>query len=484
MTLIIFLILGLLTSLLFPPYFFTPLGFIIFPLICFLITNQRNDFRKLNFFLNGSIYGFALFLSLLFWLKNPFLVFEETKNFTIIFLLLIVLLALIFGIIFLFLNLIFRRLSVILLVPTIFTIFEIVISNILYGFPWITFSLITANLSSQLMIVKYFGSLATSFSIIFIFCLPYIYLYNGLKKLEYFAICIFVFPIIFILIFNLINIKDHHIIDNKTIDIEIFQLNNKISENINKTKKLNIIIENISKSNSELIIFGENNYPYIVKDLDFFEIQNIMKEKQNVIIGGTRFEKNKYYNTIFNITKNKVLYFDKKILVPFGEFIPFRDKLKFFETISGPSDFEVGDQKRYFSLDGNFSYIPIICYEIIFYWKIINSINKKSDFIINITNDVWFGNLIGPYQHFYLTKLRSSEFNKTIIRVSNNGISAIFDKNSNIIYNTDLNKKMNFRKKIVFESTDSNFLKLHTITNYILYFSFLFFIFINYKEYD
>jgi len=273
-------------------------------------------------------------------------------------------------------------------------------------------------------------------------------------------------------------------LQQKNINLEIFQLNKKILDNKSKLENFNEIIKKITNSDAELILFAENNYPYVVEDLDFSKIQQTIKENQIVIIGGTRHERNKYYNSLFNITKNDVLFFDKKILVPFGEFIPFREKLNFFEIISGPSDFEVGRQKRYLDIDNKLSYIPIICYEIIFYWKIINNINQESDLIINITNDIWFGKFIGPYQHLYLTKLRSAEFDKTIIRVSNNGISAIFDKNSNIIYNTNLNKKANIRKNIVLNISDFNFFKIHIIANYILYFSFLIFIFINFKKND
>ena len=82
MTLIIFFILGLLTSLLFPPYFFLPLGFVIFPLICLLINKQRKNFNKLNLFLNSFVFGTAFFLSLLIWLKNPFLVLYR-ENFQV-----------------------------------------------------------------------------------------------------------------------------------------------------------------------------------------------------------------------------------------------------------------------------------------------------------------------------------------------------------------------------------------------------------------
>ena len=163
-----------------------------------------------------------------------------------------------------------------------------------------------------------------------------------------------------------------------------------------------------------------------------------------------------------NITKSNVTYFDKKILVPFGEFLPLRNSLSFLETIVGPNDYTKGKIKRIINLQNNISYIPVICYEIVFYWTLINKFNYKSNFIVNITNDFWFGDYLGPYQHFYLTKIRAAEFNKPVIRVSNNGISAVIDKNGNILNKTKLNTTANFKHKLLFEE-NNNFVSFHSI---------------------
>ena len=88
--------------------------------------------------------------------------------------------------------------------------------------------------------------------------------------------------------------------------------------------------------------------------------------------------------------------------------------------------------------------------------------NKKSDFIVNITNDFWFGDYLGPYQHFYLTKIRAAEFNKPIIRVSNNGISAVIDNNGRVLNNTELNNAEKLKHKFLLQGND-NFVYLHLI---------------------
>ena len=230
------------------------------------------------------------------------------------------------------------------------------------------------------------------------------------------------------------------------------------------SKRLGKIIKSIKNSKADVLIFAENNYPYLIKNFEFTEIKSVLTENQTVVIGGTRFENNNAYNTLFNIQKSDITYYDKKILVPFGEFLPFRNILSFFEKISGSKDFSIGKEKRLIHINNDLNYIPVICYEIIFYWKLINQLNYKSDFIINITNDTWFGTLIGPYQHLYLAKLRSIEFSKPIIRVSNNGISSIIDSNSKLIKVTKLNEKNNLNFMLNIKK-EKNFYKSHTYIN-------------------
>ena len=206
----------------------------------------------------------------------------------------------------------------------------------------------------------------------------------------------------------------------------------------------------------------QNNFPYLLDNLDLKILKDTLKENQVLIIGATRFEKDRYYNSLINITESNVNYFDKKILVPFGEFLPFRDSLTFLENIVGPHNYSSGKQERIINLENNISFIPVICYEIVFYWKLLNKLNYESNFIVNITNDFWFGKYIGPYQHFYLTKIRAAEFNKPIVRVSNNGISAVIDNNGSVIKNTELNNTEKFKHKL-FIQENINFVNQHLI---------------------
>ena len=89
---------------------------------------------------------------------------------------------------------------------------------------------------------------------------------------------------------------------------------------------------------------------------------------------------------------------------------------------------------------GSISFLPLICYEIIFSGK-LNKNKDNYDFILNISEDGWFGNSIGPIQHFSHSIFRSIEEGKDVLRVANNGISA------HISLNGKVNKKLNTTEK-------------------------------------
>jgi apolipoprotein N-acyltransferase len=152
------------------------------------------------------------------------------------------------------------------------------------------------------------------------------------------------------------------------------------------------------------------------------------------------------------------------------------------EIIAGSTDFALGEGQRIVGINDELNFIPAICYEIIFFWKLINDENNNADFIINLTNDSWFGQLSGPYQHFYLSRLRAAEFNKPLIRVSNNGISAAIDNFGNIIDYIELNKKEVKEINIQIPELKNNFIYYHRFIFYFFILLFLMGLFLNKKN--
>ena len=446
-----------------------PLGLIIFPYLNIQLNKIKKNKDKKIFFLYGFLFGLGFFNFLFIWLINPFLVYEETKPYFLFSFLFPLFLSVILGFYFIFFKYIKDYLSSIIFIPIIFVFFEILVSNLFYSFPWTIFSLIVSNNFLGLLLIKYFGTHFTSFIVISFFMLPSLFIYRKKIKL-YSKIIIFIFICsisLFVLLINYFSYNNKNY--EKNLSFELFQMNNDIKKlNSNDSEKIyKSIIKNIRQSNAEVLIFSENNYPYLVKNLNDLGLNSFLKHNQKLVIGATRHEEGEYFNSLLVLDKNKTNFFDKKILVPFGEFLPLRKHLSFMEAISGSQDFSSGSQNRILDLNDKISFIPIICYEIIFFWKLIDTTNYNADILINITNDSWFGQKIGPYQHFYLSKIKAAEFNKMLIRVSNNGITAIIDNKGNLLQSTNLNQMQKIKGNLSIKN-NTNYVKFHKYFNLIL----------------
>tara|TARA_B100000674_G_scaffold397402_1_gene342253 strand:- start:171 stop:734 length:564 start_codon:yes stop_codon:yes gene_type:complete len=131
---------------------------------------------------------------------------------------------------------------------------------------------------------------------------------------------------------------------------------------------------------------------------------------------------------------NKLFVYNKNKLVPFGEFLPFENffkKFGFKKITQGYQSFSP-DRKRKIIYLNQLTFLPLICYEIIYSGK-LNYDKKDYNFILNISEDGWFGKSVGLSQHLSHSIFRSIEEGKNVIRSSNNGISAFINPKGQII---------------------------------------------------
>ncbi len=127
--------------------------------------------------------------------------------------------------------------------------------------------------------------------------------------------------------------------------------------------------------------------------------------------------------------------YDKSHLVPFGEYVPFRSELDGLlgkgtikKVTAGTVDFSSGSGPQTIGLpEGFLPFSGVVCYEVIFPNAIVNKEQSRPGWIINVTNDGWYGNTSGPYQHLEMTRFRAIEEGTPIVRAANTGISAVFD---------------------------------------------------------
>ncbi len=119
--------------------------------------------------------------------------------------------------------------------------------------------------------------------------------------------------------------------------------------------------------------------------------------------------------------------YDKNKLVPFGEFIPFRNFIPASWLMPvGAKDFSSGPGAATFHWQGLPPVEPLICYEVIFP-EFVKASDTRPEWLLNLTNDAWFGNSSGPYQHMHMARARAVELGVPLVRVSNSGVTIVTD---------------------------------------------------------
>ena len=320
----------------------------------------------------------------------------------------------------------------VLFISSIFTISEFSRYFFLNGVPWLIPGNIFLDTISQ-NIYPIFGVTAASFFIYFICALFIVYSNN---KISYISAAIL---IISLLPFSPADkIKDGikvSIVQPASDPFLKYEDNYylKIEDNLNK------LIDTVSKD-SELVVLPEAELPYSQNSIRFIDFLKNTEISEKIILGVWKYDDAKLYNAIYSPRYNEAY---KKIhLVPFGEYIPFIEGLRgiinFFDLPMSNVSHGSQLQENIRILDN----IPIsspICFDIAFP-NTVRKMNKSSFLMINVSNDTWFGNSIGPYHHLSIARVRSIENNRYTIRATNDGISAIISNKGTIVTLLDKGK--------------------------------------------
>lgn len=143
----------------------------------------------------------------------------------------------------------------------------------------------------------------------------------------------------------------------------------------------------------------------------------------------------RYFNSVFHIDPNGVARgrYDKRHLVPFGEYIPLRTILFFMKKLTvGEEDFSAGTDPSLFDVRGTRAGASV-CYEAVFPEVVRDSVRQGAAWLVNVTNDAWFGDTVAPRQHLAMARMRAVEFRRPMVRAANSGISAIIDERGEVV---------------------------------------------------
>jgi len=463
------LCLGSLSVLSFQPFNFSFINFLILTSFFLLLVNikkrsksvyRKKPYRK-NLFLSGFTFGFGFYLSGIFWISYS-LTFEENFKFLIPFVLIIIplFLGLFYGLTTLivgqFISYNFRSL---LLFSGSLALSDYVRGKILTGFPWNLWGYSWSWFPEIIQTLNLLGLFAFNLLTITIFTIPSI-LFFKIKSSKKFLIVACTFLFLFSLyIYGTFSINNNNknlqnnFNEINTVYTKVISPNFELKYNIsiqevkNKLKKLIRYSDPDPKKNT-LFIWPEGiftgysyNEVYQFKDL----IKDSFKKNHMILFGINTIDKDKdqYFNSLVIVDNEfKILHqYNKQKLVPFGEFLPFETFLNKFglkKITQGHGSFLKGKVQENFIIN-NINVLLLICYEIIFP-ELTQKANNNTNLIINISEDGWFGNTIGPHQHFAKSIFRSVENNSFLVRSANKGISAIISNKGEIIKRLNINE--------------------------------------------
>ena len=444
---------GLLSVFSFQPFNITLLNFFILPIFFYLTAyvnkKSKSTFRKKpykkNLFIFGTVFGFGFYLSGISWIINS-LTFDE--NFKILipfaFILIPLFLSLFLGFTALLVGpYLSYNISSILIFSGAIAFSDFLRAKLFTGFPWNLWAYSLSWSVEILQILNLIGLFAFNLIIITIFTLPAVFFFNISTTKKIFIFIISVILTLSLFIYGSFEINKNRKflekVENK-INVKVISPNFdlkyglSIDETKNRLKKL-IRYSEPASNKKTLFIWPEGVFSgYSYREILIFEdlIKQNFSKNHYIVFGINKLEKKTglFYNSLLLVNnKLEIIHqYNKQKLVPFGEFLPFENIMNKFglkKITEGHGSFLKGARQNNIILD-QLNILPLICYEIIF-TKFIQESSSETNMVISISEDGWFGNSIGPNQHYAKSIFRAIEKGTFLLRSANKGISAIID---------------------------------------------------------
>lgn len=461
------LLAGLASALSMAPFDAFPVLFFTLPIFIWLLDGAYSDAREgivalnMSTFFIGWCFGFGYFLAGLWWIANALLV-ESNAFAWAVPLAVIVLpagLAIFWGIAAMIMRWFWSENWTRVFIFAVFlSLFEYLRGTLFTGFPWNTLGYAAMTLPVTMQSASILGLYGVTFFAIIIFGAPLVALSTSTaeggvgRKLLGFAVILTMIHIGFG-VYRLSQNPTQYVenVSLRLVQPNINQADKFKPENSNKILATYLRLsskEGIDKTTH--VIWPESAFPFFLTERRdaLAAIAAMLPTGSQLITGAVRAEPstagnpNGYvYNTTYTINADGEIEnaADKVHLVPFGEYLPFQETLEAFglrQITRMRGGFKAGAQRHLLNGGLAGAFLPLICYEIIFSGeagKFATTNGEKSNrsnlpkWIVNVTNDAWYGNTPGPYQHSRQSVIRGVEIGLPVIRVANSGISTVSD---------------------------------------------------------
>lgn len=237
------------------------------------------------------------------------------------------------------------------------------------------------------------------------------------------------------------------------------------------------------------LVWPESALPFLLAESTaaLAAIADVLPEGTSLITGQARAEEElapdgalrrlRVYNSLFamNHRARVVQLYDKLHLVPFGEYLPFQDLLESIgleQLTRVRGGFTPGTGPRFMQPPDAPAFVPLVCYEVIFPHA-IRAPGTRPEWMLNVTNDAWFGETIGPYQHFHQARLRAVEQGLPLVRAANTGISAVVDAYGRVVASIPLSMRTTLDSNLPAALPPTVFFRLGWIVELLFSFTFL-----------
>lgn len=333
-----------------------------------------------------------------------------------------------------------RKTGSCLLAAVVFVCLEVVKGSLLGGFPWLNLSHTQYKFPAAIQIAELGGEYLVSFVIIYF----NIALAGFITRRQKNPAAIAVITLAACFSYGFIAMHRHYDVQH-TVRTRILQPDYKQSDKWDPFKdfeifyKVNEMVRASSPASYDLLVLPESVYPHFMsEDFSGYQLLSVISDTTPVIAGGIRYDQDKkgksqYFNSVFMFDKGQVSTYDKRHLVPFGEYFPLGGIFKPIDYyfFKGAEDFSAGSEPTVFK-SGLFTAAPLVCYESAYSRLVQPQIDNGADMITVVTNDSWFGKTQGSYQHVAEEVLRSVEFRRSVVRAAQTGVSACIEPTGQI----------------------------------------------------